>query len=97
MFRAAVGAAMGAAAAAAALRLRTLARDRGEGAGYLSVIHDLPGALRQDVDRIGDAARGAIDDGRDAAERTEAEIDRVIAEGRRSSHRASANRERTGT
>ncbi|MCB0879954.1 MAG: hypothetical protein KDC46_13360 [Thermoleophilia bacterium] len=72
-----VGGVLGAAGAAIALRVRTLSKEREE--PITEVLADLPGILAEDVSRLGDAARGAIEDGRDAAQRARIDFDEQVA------------------
>ena len=72
-----VGAAMGAAVAGVAMRVRSVSRERNQPVG--DVIADLPGILAEDVTRIADAARHAVDDGREAARDARNEFDGKVA------------------
>ena len=70
------GAALGAAAAGIALRVRTVAKEREQSIG--EVLADLPGIVSEDVTRISDAARHAIDDGRAAAQDARIDFDEQV-------------------
>lgn len=72
-----LGAALGAGAAAVAMRVRSVARDREQPVS--EVLAELPEILASDAARIGDAARAAIDDGREAADRARIDFDEQVA------------------
>jgi hypothetical protein len=76
MLRGIIGAALGASTAAVAIRVRGLWREREQ--PLQEVLADLPAILAQDASRIGDAARGALADGRDAAYRARIEFDEQV-------------------
>ena len=78
--RTAFGAVAGATVAGLAWRTRKLARERDASMG--AVLGDLPETLQHDALRIADAAREALHDGRRAARRKEAEIDKVLTQSR---------------
>ncbi len=71
-----LGAAIGAAGAVVALRLRSVMQERDE--SLSEVLGDLPGILAEDATRLGDAARGALDDGRAATSRARIEFDEQV-------------------
>jgi hypothetical protein len=71
-----IGAALGAATAGVALRVRTVAKERGQ--SVAEVAADLPGILSEDLTRIADAARGAVDDGREAARNARIDFDEQV-------------------
>lgn len=72
-----LGAAFGAAVAGVAMRVRSVSKERDQSVG--EVLADLPGILAEDVTRIADAARHAVDDGRDAAREARIEFDEQVA------------------
>jgi hypothetical protein len=72
-----LGAAFGAAAAAVALRVRAVAKDRGQSIG--DTVVELPEILAEDAIRVREAARHALDDGREAADRARNEFDEQVA------------------
>jgi hypothetical protein len=72
-----LGAAAGAAIAGVALRVRTVSKQRGE--SLLDVVADLPGLLAEDATRISDAARHALEDGREAARSAGIDFDEQVA------------------
>ena len=72
-----LGAAFGAAAAGVALRVRTVARERDQ--SLVDVASDLPGILAEDATRIADAARHALEDGREATKRARIDFDEQVA------------------
>ena len=71
------GAVAGAAVATVALRVRTVSKERGQSIG--DVVMDLPGILSEDVTRISDAARHAVEDGKVAARDARIEFDEQVA------------------
>jgi hypothetical protein len=75
--RGTIGALLGAAGAAVALRVRSVMKERDE--TLAEVVGDLPGILAEDVSRLGDAARGALEDGRTASARARIEFDEQVA------------------
>lgn len=77
MFRSIVGAAVGATVATVALRVRSVSKERGAPIG--EVVADLPGILAEDVTRIADSARHAVEDGRRAAVRAREDFDEQVA------------------
>jgi hypothetical protein len=72
-----LGAAMGAAVAGVALRVRTVSKERGQ--SLSEVVADLPGVLAEDATRIADAARHAMEDGREAARSARIDFDEQVA------------------
>lgn len=72
-----LGAALGAAAAGVAMRVRTVAKERNQPVG--EVLTDLPGILAEDATRVVDAARHALEDGREAARTARIEFDEQVA------------------
>lgn len=77
MLRGIVGGVLGAVVAAIVLRIRSVVRTRQQPIG--EVLADLPGILADDVTRIGDAARSAVADGREATDRARIEFDEQVA------------------
>ncbi len=77
LVRGILGAALGAATAGVALRVRSVAKERGQ--SLADVASDLPGILAEDVTRIADAARAAVDDGREAARSARIDFDEQVA------------------
>ena len=77
VIRGILGATLGAAGAAVALRVRQAAKERDQ--SVVEVLGDLPGLLAEDVTHLGDAARGALADGREAAHRARIEFDEQVA------------------
>ena len=88
--KAGLGAVVGGAVAGVALRARRLSQQRG--VPLTEVLADLPEVLREDLSSIGDAAQAAFGDAKRAAAAREAEIDRVLAQGRAASRRTEGNR-----
>lgn len=80
-FKAVLGAVAGVAAALVAVRTHAVARERDQ--PVADVMTDLPGILGEDLTRIADAARHAIEDGRAAADRARIEFDEQVAAGAR--------------
>jgi hypothetical protein len=76
-FRGILGAVTGAAVAGIALRVRTVSKERGQ--SLLDVAADLPGLLAEDATRIADAARHALEDGREAARSAGIDFDEQVA------------------
>lgn len=72
-----LGAALGAGAAAVAIRVRSVAR--AEEIPVTEVLGDLPEILAADASFIRDAARAAVDDGREAADRARIDFDEQVA------------------
>jgi hypothetical protein len=72
-----LGAAFGAAVAGVAMRVRSASKERGQSVG--DVLADLPGILAEDVTRVTDAARHAVEDGREAAREARIEFDEQVA------------------
>ena len=72
-----VGAALGAATAGVALRVRAVARQRGQ--SLAEVAADLPGILAEDASQIVAAARHAVEDGREAARDARIDFDEQVA------------------
>jgi hypothetical protein len=77
VFRGVVGAALGAATAGVALRVRAVAKERGQ--SLSEVASDLPGILAEDATRIADAARHALEDGREASRSARIDFDEQVA------------------
>ena len=77
IIRGALGAVIGGTVAGVALRARRLAVKRN--ASIIEVLPELPEILQRDAERIGDAARAAVLDGRRAAVHKQHEIDRALA------------------
>ncbi len=77
VLRAIVGGTVGAATAAIALRVRSAAKERDQ--SVVEVLGDLPEILADDVAQLGDAARGALEDGREAAHRARIAFDEQVA------------------
>lgn len=77
MLRGIIGAVVGATAAGVALRARSVAKERGQSLG--EVVTDLPGILAEDMTRISDAARHAVDDGKAASRDARIEFDEQVA------------------
>lgn len=74
--RTAVGIVSGACAAFAVLRVRRAARKQGRSFG--AVLPELPSLLHRDIERVTDATRLAIADGKSAAEDRRDEIEQVF-------------------
>ena len=72
-----LGAALGAAVAGVAMRVRSASKERDQPVG--DVLADLPGILAEDVTRLSDAARHAVEDGRAAAREARIEFDEQVA------------------
>ncbi len=72
-----VGAALGAATAGIAMRVRSVAKERDQ--SLLDVAGDLPGILAEDATRIADAARHALEDGREASRTARIDFDEQVA------------------
>lgn len=72
-----VGATLGTAAAAVALRVRSVAKERDQSTG--EVLQELPALLAEDATRVGDAARNAVADGREASRRARIDFDVQVA------------------
>lgn len=72
-----VGAALGAATAGIALRVRSVAKERDQ--SLVDVAADLPGILAEDATRIADAARHALEDGREASRTARIDFDEQVA------------------
>lgn len=72
-----LGAALGAATAGVAIRVRQVAKERD--LPLTEVISDLPGILSEDVTHLADAARHALEDGRDAARSARIDFDEQVA------------------
>ncbi|MCW2922877.1 MAG: hypothetical protein JWM98_281 [Thermoleophilia bacterium] len=83
VLRGILGATLGAATAGVLLRVRTVSKDRGM--PLADVVADLPGILVEDVTRVADSARSAIQDGRVAAQAARRDFDEqvVVASRRR--------------
>lgn len=80
--RGVLGAVAGAAAAGIAFRVRSAARSRNQ--PVTEVLADLPGILVEDATRVADAARHAVDDGREATRRARIDFDEQVgSRGRR--------------
>lgn len=77
VLRGIIGGLLGAVGAAVALRVRSVMVEREE--PLADVLGDLPGILADDVARLGDAARGALADGREAADRARIAFDEQVA------------------
>lgn len=72
-----LGAVLGAATAGIALRVHAVARHRGQSVPETLV--DLPQVLAEDATRVAEAARHAVEDGRDAARSARIEFDEQVA------------------
>lgn len=72
-----VGASLGAATAGIAMRVRSVAKERGQ--SVVDVAGDLPGILAEDALRIADAARHALEDGREASRNARIDFDEQVA------------------
>lgn len=72
-----LGAALGAAVAGVAMRVRSASKERNQSVS--DVIADLPGILAEDATRLADAARHAVEDGRDAAREARIDFDEQVA------------------
>ncbi|MCW2921502.1 MAG: hypothetical protein JWL76_1376 [Thermoleophilia bacterium] len=77
MVRGIFGAALGAATAGIALRIRAVSKQRGQ--SLADVAADLPGILAEDATRIADAARHALEDGREASRSARIDFDEQVA------------------
>ena len=77
VFRGIFGATLGAATAGIALRVRAVAKERGQ--SLSEVAADLPGILSEDATRIADAARHALEDGREASRSARIDFDEQVA------------------
>ncbi len=76
VIRGIIGATLGAATAGIALRVASVAKERGQSVGEVAA--DLPGILSEDVTRIVDAARHAVEDGREAARGAKIDFDEQV-------------------
>lgn len=81
LLRSITGGILGAAVAGAALRLKYLTDE--PDTSLADAVAQLPDALLDDLYRFRGAAEGALHDGMEAARQQEAEIDKVLSEGRR--------------
>lgn len=78
--RGSLGAVLGGAVAGAALRARQLSRARD--ASIADVVGELPGVLQQDAERLMEAARVAVAEGKRAAVQREEELEKVLRQPR---------------